>query len=124
METIVKQMIKGSLEKRLIGHDDIDNILTNNALIDRWLTCIMALGHNNSDVEAAAQDIFEIQSMIIDISIEDIRARVSQVLCRFGEEVAAFSKYVELRDTADDDTIREAVEEELDWVLEGDFIIA
>lgn len=124
MEAIVKQMIKGRLEKRLLGHDDIDNQLTNNALIDRWLTCIMALGRNNSDVEAAAQDILKVQSMLFDISIEDIHARVSQVLCRFGDEVAEFSKYVELRDTADDDTIREAVEEELDWVLEGDFILA
>ncbi len=122
MEETVKIMIRESLERRLFGWDNIDNLVSNNSLIDRWITDIMALGYNNCDVDAAAHDIFEFQSVLIEVSIEDIRARLTLSLNRFGEEIAAFQKYVELRDK-DDDTIRDAVVDELEFVEEGDFII-
>lgn len=122
MEQTVIQMIRKSLEKRLEGWDSIDNILSNNDLISKWLTCIMALGYNNDDAEAASQDIFEFQSLL-GISIEDIRARVSQVQNRFGDEIAAFLKYVELRNTRDIEAVVQAVSEELEFVEKGQFFL-
>ena len=122
MEETVKQMIRESLEKRVSGLDRIDNILTNDALISRWLTCIMALGYNQNEVEAAAQDIFEMQAYFSNKSIEDIRARVCQSQVRFSEEIVAFMRYVEMRDSDSDEAIERAVAEELEFVEEGDFI--
>ena len=122
MEETVKQMIRESLEKRVSGLDRIDNILTNDALISRWLTCIMALGYNQNEVEAAAQDIFEMQAYFSNKSIEDIRARVCQSQVRFSEEIVAFMRYVKLRDSDSDEAIERAVAEELEFVEEGDFI--
>ena len=122
MEETVKQMICESLELRLSGWGDIDNILNNDALIKRWITDIMALGYNNCNVDDAAKDIFEIQSVLCKVSIEDIRARLTLSLNRFSDEIAAFQKYVELRER-DEDTIEEAVASELEFVKEGDFII-
>lgn len=115
-------MIRESLEKRIYGLDRIDNILTNDALISRWLTCIMALGYNQNEVEAAAQDIFEMQAFFANNSIEDVRARVCQSQVRFGEEIAAFMRYVEMRDSDSDEAIERAVAEELEFVEEGDIL--
>lgn len=42
MEQKVKQLIKESLYKRLVGHDEIDNILNNYVLVEKWTTGIMA----------------------------------------------------------------------------------
>ena len=121
MEEEVKRLIKESLYKRLVGHDEIDTILTNDALVDKWLTGIMALGYNDCDVEKAAQDIYEMKSALLgEISIEDIRAFVCLVNYRFAEEIMAFTRYVELRNE-DDSKILSAVEEELSLVEEGDF---
>ena len=123
METEVKRLIRESLYKRLVGHDEIDTILTNDALVDKWLTGIMALGYNDCDVEKAAQDIYEMKSALLgEISIEDIRALVYLVNYRFAEEIMAFTRYVELRNE-DDSKILSAVEEELDLVEEGDFLL-
>ena len=123
MEEKVKQMIRESLEKRLFNWGRIDNILPNDVLINRWLTCIVALGYNDDDAEAASQDIFELQSRLQPVSIEDIRARVCQVRERFGDEIAAFLKYIELLDTADEKSIIQAVLEELESVEDGQFIV-
>ena len=121
MEEEVKHIIKESLYKRLVGHDEIDTILTNDALVDKWITGIMALGYNDCDVEKAAQDIYEMKSALLgEISIEDIRAFVCLVNYRFAEEIIAFTRYVELRNE-DDSKILSAVEEELNLVEEGDF---
>ena len=123
MEEEVKHIIKESLYKRLVGHDEIDTILTNDALVDKWITGIMALGYNDCDVEKAAQDIYEMKSALLgEISIEDIRAFVCLVNYRFAEEIMAFTRYVELREK-DDSKILSAVEEELNLVEEGDFLL-
>jgi hypothetical protein len=124
MEKEVKQLIKESLYKRLVGHDEIDTIFDNNALVDKWITGIMALGYNDSDVELAAQDIYEMESSIYGkISIEDIRALVFLINYRFPEEVMAFTKYVELREKKAEAVVISAVEDELSFVEEGDFLL-
>ena len=123
MEKEVKRLIKESLYKRLVGHDEIDTILNNDALVEKWLSGIMALGYNDCDVEKAAQDIYEMKSALLgEISIEDIRAFVYLVNYRFAEEITAFTRYVELRNQ-DDSEILSAVKEELDLVEEGDFLL-
>lgn len=123
MEIEVKRLIRESLYKRLVGHDEIDTILTNDVLVEKWLTGIMALGYNDCDVEKAAQDIYEMKSALLgDISIEDIRALVYLVNYRFTEETMAFTRFVELRNE-DDSKILSAVKEELSLVEEGDFLL-
>lgn len=123
MEKEVKRLIRESLYKRLIGHDEIDTILTNDALVDKWITGIMALGYNDCDVEKAAQDIYEMKSALLgEISIEEIRAFVCLVNYRFAEEIMAFTRYDELRNE-DESKILSAVEEELSLVEEGDFLL-
>ena len=123
MEEEVKHIIKESLYKRLVGHDEIDTILTNDALVDKWLTGIMALGYNDCDVEKAAQDIYEMKSALLgEISIEDIRAFVCLVNYRFAEEIMAFTRYVELREK-DEAKVISAVKAELNLVEEGDFLL-
>lgn len=123
MEKEVKRLIKESLYKRLVGHDEIDTIFNNEALVEKWLTGIMALGYNDCDVEKAAQDIYEMKSALLgEISIEEIRAFVYLVNYRFAEEIMAFTRYVELRNE-DDSKILSAVEEELSLVEDGDFLL-
>ena len=123
MEEEVKHIIKESLYKRLVGHDEIDTILTNDALVDKWITGIMALGYNDCDVEKAAQDIYEMKSALLgEISIEDIRALVFLVNYRFAEEITAIIRYVELREK-DEAKVISAVKEELNLVEEGDFLL-
>lgn len=124
MEEEVKQMILASIRKRLVGWDNIDNLMSNEDLIKQWMTDIMALGFDNYDVVAAAQDIFDLPSLFGQVSIEDLRCRVCLSLNRFGDEIAAFQKYVELRESANEEAIREAVAQELENVEEGDFILA
>ena len=124
MEKEVKRLIKESLYKRLVGHDEIDTIFNNDAMVEKWLTGIMALGYNDSDVEKAAQDIYEMKSALLgEISIEDIRALVFLVNYRFAEEIMAFTRYVELRNE-DESKILSAVKEELSLVEEGDFLLS
>ena len=123
MEKEVKRLIRESLYKRLVGHDEIDTILTNDALVEKWLTGIMALGYNDCDVEKAAQDIYEMKSALLgEISIEEIRAFVYLVNYRFAEEIMACTRYVELRNE-DDSKILSAAKEELSLVEEGDFLL-
>ena len=123
MEKEVKRLIKESLYKRLVGHDEIDTIFNNEALVEKWLTGIMALGYNDCDVEKAAQDIYEMKSALLgEISIEEIRAFVYLVNYRFAEEIMAFTRYDELRNE-DDSKILSAVEEELSLVEDGDFLL-
>ena len=123
MEKEVKRLIKESLYKRLVGHDEIDTIFNNDAMVEKWLTGIIALGYNDCDVEKAAQDIYEMKSALLgEISIEEIRALVFLVNYRFAEEVTAFTRYVELREK-DESEIISAVKEELNLVEEGDFLL-
>lgn len=124
-ESIVKDILRKSIRKRLIGHGQIDNILDNDSCITHWITGIMALGYNKNDVEKAAWDLNSIQSkMFGPISIEDDRAFLSMVLNRFSEEVLAFEKYVELRDSSSDADILEKINFFLEDIEDGDFFLS
>jgi hypothetical protein len=95
MEQVVKNLIKESLEKRVIGWEKIDPTLSNSALIDRWLTEIMALGYNDFNVELAARDIFELQQPLMGVLIpekhlEDYRASVFLCNNRFLKKFLRF----------------------------------
>ena len=124
MEEEVKRLIIDSLNKRLVGHGDIDTVYPNHVLIEKWLTAIIALGYNDSDTELAAQDIYEMNSMLDDVSIEEIRAFVSLVSYRFPEEIMAFTKYAELHEEKEESVVISAVKEELSYVEEGDFTLS
>lgn len=82
LEEKVKDLIRESLNLHIEGQDNIDNMLDNHTLVNNWLTDIMALGFNHQDLEAASQDIHELQVPLMEIgliplkTIEDIRARV------------------------------------------------
>lgn len=127
LEEKVKDLIRESLNLHIEGHDNIDNMLDNNTLVNNWLTDIMALGFNHQDLEAASQDIHELQVPLMEIgliplkTIEDIRARVYLTFNRFSSEAFAFEKYVELRDSESEDAVLYAVREELDMTEAGDF---
>ena len=124
MEDLVKELIIKSLQKRLIGHDNIDNIQSNEELISQWLTGIMAVGYNLCDLEKASQDINEIQStMMPQCSIEDTRAFVSLVTNRFPEEVTAFADYAKLRYKKSEDEILDVVKEDLALIDKGEFTL-
>lgn len=127
LEEKVKDLIRKSLNLHIAGHDNIDNMLDNQTLVNNWLTDIMSLGFNHQDLEAASQDIHELQVPMMEIgliplkTIEDIRARVYLTFNRFSSEAFAFEKYVELRDSESEDAVLYAVREELDMTEEGDF---
>ena len=129
MEEEVKNLIKESLEKRLEGWENIDPVLENFALVERWLTEIMALGQYDFDVEAAAKDIFESQKPMMGVSIpqkylEDYRAMVFLCSNRFTEEISAFQKYLELKDKESEKVIRYAVKKELELIESGNFVLS
>ena len=129
IENEVKNLIKKSLEKRLIGWDNIDPMLDNFSLIDQWITDIMALGYNDSDVEESAKDIFELQIPLMGITIherflEDYRARLFLSNNRFTDEISAFKKYYELRDKESEKVILYAVKKELEFVEPGSFMLS
>lgn len=127
LEEKVKDLIRESLNLHIQGHDNIDNMLDKHTLVNNWLTDIMALGFNHQDLEAASQDIHELQVPLMDIgliplkTIEDIRARVYLTFNRFSSEAFAFEKYVELRESETEDAVLYAVKEELDMTEAGDF---
>ena len=124
IENEVKNLIKKSLEKRLIGFDNIDPTLAKFTLIEQWITDIMALGYNDFDVEASAKDIYELQKPIHERFLEDYRARVFLSNNRFSEEICAFKKYLELKDKESDKVILYAVKEELESVESGIFFLS
>lgn len=122
MEEKVKDLIRDSLCKRLVGHGNIDNIYSNSELVEQWLTRIMALGFNKGKIEPAAKDILEIQIILFPTrSIESIRAELLATIERFGEEINAFLQYVKLRDTQNEKYVLTKVYEELCEIEEGDF---
>lgn len=91
------------------------------------MTDIMVLGFNHRDVEAATQDIYEIQARMMECgmtpirSVEEIRARVFLSWNRFSTECMTFGRYVELRDTEPEDAVLFAVIELLEMTEDGDF---
>ncbi|MBR5035011.1 MAG: hypothetical protein IKX71_06865 [Bacteroidales bacterium] len=125
IEQDVKMLIQESLMKRIYRIGNLDNIYDNNALISRWITDIMALGFNDTDVNTAAKDIFELQEPLVgNQSMEDLRARLYLSLNRFTDEVMAFKEYVDNRDVMSDDEIIKTVQSLLDGVEPGEFMIA
>lgn len=127
LEEKVKGLIRESLYAHIKGFDNIDNMLDNHTLVNNWLTDIMSIGFNHQDLEAASQDIHELQVPLMEIgliplkTIEDIRARVYLTFNRFSSEAFAFEKYVDLRDSESEDAVLYAVREELDMTEAGDF---
>ena len=125
MEELIKDLIRESLQKRITGLGDIDTVVSNEELIEHWVTAIVALGYNGVDVEQASHEINEIQIQLLGtVSLEDTRAFVYLTSHRFQDEVSAFMKYVELRDSETEDAILYAVKEEMSYVEEGDFMLS
>ena len=127
MEKIVKDLIRKSLNKRIIGHEDIDTMLSNSELIENWLTDIMALGYNNLNVEKAVNDIYELQKSLMGVfipekSIEEYRAQIFLSYNRFSDEIFAFQKYAELRNSVSEKVVIQKVKKELASVEDGDFL--
>ena len=127
LEEKVKDLIRESLYTHIKGHNNIDNMLDNDTLVNNWLTDIMAIGFNRQNLEAASQDILEIQFPLMEVglipfkTIEDIRAKVYLTYNRFSSEAFAFERYVELRESENEDAVLYAVREELEMTEEGDF---
>lgn len=130
IEERLKSMIIDSLTKRIEGFGKIDSDLNNDGLISgRWLTDIMALGYNNQNIESAVEDIYEIQKPLMGViyperSTEDIRASLFLTQNRFCEEIMAWQRYMELRDSSTIDQIIDVVKEELQDIYCGDFILS
>lgn len=125
MEELIKKIIRENLKKRIAGHGDIDTVLSNEELIGHWVSAIVALGYNGADVEQASHDINEFQIRLIGtVSLEDTRAFVYLASHRFQDEISAFMKYLELRDSETEDAILYAVKEEMSYVEEGDFMLS
>ena len=127
LELQVRNLIKESITKRMIGLEEIDPRIPNSTIVDRSLTDIMAVGFNNS-LDEAAKDIYELQLPLEGITIsqvllEDIRARVFLSSNRFFEEIEAFREYVRLKDSASPEVVLFKVKEQLDNVEEGEFMI-
>jgi len=125
MENLVKNLIKESLNKRIKGHGNIDSMFDNEELIEGWLDDIMLLAENKElelDLNAlitAAYGVFLEGGY--EGSLEDCRAELFLSYNRFSEEISAYQKYIELRDSATEDVIIFKVKEELEFVEEGDF---
>lgn len=125
MEELIKNLIRESLQKRIAGRGSIDNIISNDELIEHWVTAIVALGYSGGDVEQASSEINEIQTRLLGpVSLEDTRAFVYLVSHRFQDEVSAFMKYLELKDSETEEAICYAVKEEMTYVETGDFMLS
>ena len=125
MEELIKNLIRESLQKRIAGHDSVDNIISNDDLIEHWLTAIVALGNSGGDVEQASYEINNIQTSLFGpVSLEDTRAFVYLASHRFQDEVSAFMKYLEMKDYIIKDAVVKAVKEEMSYVETGDFMLS
>lgn len=123
-EETIKNLIRESLRKRIEGFGQIDNVLNNYELVESWLSDIMALGYNHSDMEAALGDINEMRLLLEgEQRFEQLRARLSLTMNRFPDEVMAFQTYAENRDMDEDESIIANVEEILSDVEPGDFML-
>lgn len=122
LEYKVKVLIKNSLNKRIAGLGDIDNISSNELLIQHWMTAISVLGKNNENVELAAEELNTIQSIFGQASIEDTRAFLFLASNRFCEEIAAYCKYLELKDDEQESIVLHEVAELLQFIEEGELL--
>lgn len=123
-EETIKNLIRESLRKRIEGFGQIDNVLNNYELVESWLSDIMALGYNHSDMEAALGEIYEMRLLLEgEQSFEQLRARLSLTMNRFPDEVMAFQTYAENRDMDEDESIIANVKKILSDVEPGDFML-
>jgi hypothetical protein len=126
VEDKVKELIRQSLQKRVLGLGPIDPDLDNENLVDRWLTDVMAIGFNLDDLNSAALDIYELQKPLEGILyplilLEDIRNSIYHSSARFIEEICAFKQYVEFRASESAEIVLHEVKKTLADVGEGDF---
>lgn len=125
IEEIVKDHIRGSLEKRLEEMGPVDNILSNSALIERWLTDIMVLGHNHGDIEAAVKEFYEVQQPFVgEQSLEGLRCRLYLSSNRFWDEIMAYQSFTDHLGEWGAEDIISHVEKWLDPVEPGDFMLS
>ena len=125
IEGTVKDLIRGSLEKRLEGMGPVDNIISNSALIERWLTDIMVLGHNHGDIEAAVKEFHEIQYPYVgEQSFEELRNRLYLSSNRFWDEIMAYQSFTDHLGEWGAEDIISHVEKWLDPVEPGDFMLS
>lgn len=122
LEYKVKVLINNSLNKRIAGLGDIDNITSNELLIQHWMTAISVLGKNDENVELAAEELNTIQSIFGQASIEDTRAFLFLASNRFCEEIAAYCKYLELKDNEQESIVLLEVAELLESIEEGELL--
>ena len=122
LEYKVKVLIKNSLNKRIAGLGDIDNISSNELLIQHWMTAISVLGKNDENVELAAEELNTIQSIFGQASIEDTRAFLFLASNRFCEEIAAYCKYLELKDDEQESIVLLEVAALLESIEEGELM--
>lgn len=122
LEDKVKVLIRDSLNKRIVGLGAIDNITSNETLIEHWMTAISVLGKHDENVELAAEELNAIQSIFGPASIEDTRAFLFLASNRFCEEIAAYCKYLELKDDEQESIILHEVRKELEYVEVGEFM--
>lgn len=124
LEDKVKVLIKNSLNKRIAGLGGIDNITPNEVLIEHWMTAISVLGKNDENVELAAEELNAIQSIFGPASIEDTRAFLFLASNRFCEEIAAYCKYLELKDDEQESIVLHEVRELLEFIEEGELLFS
>ncbi len=125
IEGTVKDLIRGSLEKRLEGMGPVDNILSNSALIERWLTDIMVLGHNHGDIEAAVKEFHEIQYPYVgEQSFEELRNRLYLSSNRFWDEIMAYQSFTDHLGELEEEDIIALVEKWIEPVEPGDFMLS
>jgi hypothetical protein len=117
----VGNLIKKSLEKRIKGHGQIDNVLDNSELIERWSKDISILGYYGTNLEEYYIDKIRQEIVTTEGTIEDCRTRLFLSKKRFPDEIYAYGKYSEMMDSGDEDVIVFMVKEALSNVEEGDF---
>ena len=104
METLVKNLIKESIRKNLLALGAPENHLLN-IMTEKAMTCIMALAYNDSDVRAAAQDLWEIPTQTIGNTPSDIVLMLDGILKKFPNEIDAYIHYLAHKEDEFDLTI-------------------
>ena len=97
METLVKNLIRESIRKKLLALGAPDNYLLDK-MTGKALTCVMALAYNDSDVRAATQDLWEIPTQTIGNTPIDIVCMLDGILKKFPNEIEAYTYYLTHRE--------------------------
>lgn len=93
METLVKNLIRESVKKKLLALGAPDNHLLD-MMTEKALTCIMTLAYNDSDVKSAAQDLWEIPTQTIGNTPNEIVLMLDGILRKFPDEIEAYNYYL------------------------------